>query len=713
MRINFLRIYPDFMKKFRYFNTYYRLLILIIGTSVLFFLLYIALYIYTTKQENSLHETSQQHYYKEVSSILHLHSKSYIAAIVDVTFWSEFQLFTKTRDKRWYDLYIAEEFDTYDVDYLAVYDVNDQFIAKTSNDKIKTINFIPKAVMTGLFHSKLTHFFLKIPEGVVEVFGATIHPSDDPKKNKSKPSGFFFMVRLLDKNYFQTLSNFSGSEVRLYNLSIPLIIDRDILEANIKLTDYKNSEVAILSFKRPFNLHFKNTKEILFILILASLINLIFYLYFSRKWIYKPLKTITDILETGNEKSIAILQNLPGEFHYIGNLFQENGSQRKLLELSKEKAEESDKLKSSFLANLSHEIRTPMNAIVGFSDLLNEPNLNESLKEEYLKIIKNCGINLVSIIEDLLAMSKIDSKQIIPNYKGIDLDACLKELYNTIKVTIPNGKELELSFIENKESIKKNILTDEIKLKQIIVNLISNAIKYTEKGQVTFGYHINEDDKTIVFKVKDTGLGIDEENLKVIFDRFRRIEDEFSIKLSGLGLGLAISKAYVEMLGGTISVHSQIKVGSEFTFTIPLVYDNAAQVLPLIDALNLTIESNFETILVAEDDNINFLLFKRILELKQYKVLRAVNGQEAVDMCRENRAISLVFMDIKMPVLNGFEAFKLINSFNPKLPVIAQTAYTSVEDFEKIMQLGFTAYVSKPLDKEKIYELIQLIFQKR
>lgn len=685
---------------------------MIIGTSVLFFLLYIALYIYTTKQENALHETSQEHYYKEVSSILHLHSKSYIAAIVDVTFWSEFQFFTKSKDKRWYNLYIAEEFDTYDVDYLAVYDVKNQFIAKTSNDKIKTIDFLPKAVMTGLFHSKLTRFYLKIPEGVVEVFGATIHPSDDPKKNKTKPSGYFFMARLLDKQYFQTLTNFSGSEVQLYDLNTPPIIENDVLETDIKLTDYKHSEVAILSFKRPFNLHFKNTKEILFILILISLINVLIYLYFSKKWIYKPLKTITDILETGNEKSIAVLQNLPGEFRYIGNLFEENSSQRKQLEFSKEKAEESDNLKSAFLANLSHEIRTPMNAIVGFSDLLNDPNLNSDSKEEYIRIIKNCGINLVSIIEDLIAMSKIDSKQIIPNYKGIDLDACVKELYNTIKITIPHGKEVELHFIENKEKIKQNILIDEIKLKQVIVNLISNAIKYTEKGQVTFGYQINEEDDTIVFTVKDTGLGIDEENLQVIFDRFRRIEDEFSIKLSGLGLGLAISKAYVEMMGGTITVRSQIRVGSEFTFTIPLKYDETSPSTNQIVQENVFVKPTYETILIAEDDNINYLLLKKILELKNYKVLRASNGQQAVDICKENSAINLVFMDIKMPVLNGFEAFKIIHSFHPNLPVIAQTAYTSNEDYERIIKLGFSGYISKPLDKSKIYELIDVVFKK-
>jgi len=701
------------MRKFRDFNSYYKLLILIIGTSILFFLLYVALYAYTTKQENNLYRTTQKQYYNEVSSIIQLNSKTPIATIIDITFWDELNFFTKSKDQKWYNMYVASQFETYEVDYLGVYDVKGQFIIKTSNSKIKTKNFIPKEAMSRLYQSKLTHIYLKIPEGVIEVFGATIHPSNDPKKNKSKPSGYFFMARLLDQNYFKHLGNISSSNVKLVALTAATDDKDNNFKAVITLKDYKQAGVANLVFERSSNLHFKNTKEILVVLILASLINVFIYLYFSRKWIYAPLKTITDILETGNETSIAALKNEPGEFGYIGNLFEENDSQRKQLELSKEKAEESDRLKSSFLANLSHEIRTPMNAIIGFSDLLNEPDLSDRSKEEYLKIIKNCGINLVSIIEDLIEMSKIDSKQIAPNYKGIDLDVCLKELYETIRVTIPADKELELFFIENEKSIPKNILTDEVKLKQVIVNLISNAIKYTEKGKVTFGYQIREKDKTIKFTIKDTGVGIDEENLRVVFDRFRRIEDEFSAELSGLGLGLSISKAYIEMLGGTISVKSKIKVGSEFTFTIPLIYDASIPILNQIETVNVGIKPNYETILVAEDDNINFLLLKKILELKKYKVLRAVNGQEAVKMCRENSDIHLVFLDIKMPVLNGFEAFKIINSFNPKLPIVAQTAYTSVEDYEKIMQLGFTAYISKPIDKEKVYKLIHSIFQKR
>lgn len=700
------------MKKFSDLNTYFKLLVLIISTSVLFFLLYVALYIYTTKQEHHVYETTQEQYNNEVSSIIKLNSKTLTATIIDITFWDDLEFFTKSKNKKWYDTFVASQFESYEVDYLGVYDIDSQFIIKTSNSKIKTNDFISKEVMSRLYHSKLTRFYMKIPEGYIEVFGATIHPSNDPKKNLTKPSGYFFMARLLDQDYCKNLDNISSSMVKLAELNSTSNFEEDVLESKIVLKNFDNTNVVNLVFKRSFNLHYKNTKEILVVLILASLINIFIYLYFSRRWIYKPLKSITNVLETGSKTSIDDLKRQPGEFAYIGNLFEENRIQREQLEFSKEKAEESDKLKSSFLANLSHEIRTPMNAIVGFSDLLNDTNLSDTVRSEYLKIIKNCGINLVSIIEDLIEMSKIDSNQITPNLKGVDLDASINELYETLKVTIPANKDLELVFVENENPIPKNILTDEIKLKQVIVNLISNAIKYTEKGKITFKYQIHKKDKTIEFTVIDTGLGIDEENLKVIFDRFRRIEDEFSAELSGLGLGLAISKAYVEMLGGKISVKSQIKKGSVFSFTIPLVYDESIPISISKTKVNIEVKPNQETILIAEDDNINFLLLKRILQLKKYKVLRAINGQEAVDICKENPDIHLVFMDVKMPVLSGIDAFKIIHSFNPKLPIIAQTAYTSVEDYERIMQLGFSGYVSKPLEKEKIYELINSFFLK-
>jgi signal transduction histidine kinase len=246
------------------------------------------------------------------------------------------------------------------------------------------------------------------------------------------------------------------------------------------------------------------------------------------------------------------LKESNGEFSYIGNLFEENNNQKLELITAKIKAEESDRLKSSFLANLSHEIRTPMNAINGFTDLILNTDINETEKLEYLTVIEKSGKNLVSIIDDLIEMSKIDSNQITPNYTLVNLESCVNELYETIKVTIQN-KDLEFILIKSSLPAEFNIVTDDIKLKQVLINLLTNAIKFTDKGMVTFGYEIDENNQLIHFTVRDTGLGIDEEEHKNIFDRFKRVDSDISIKVGGLGLGLAISKAYVELLGGTIT----------------------------------------------------------------------------------------------------------------------------------------------------------------
>jgi signal transduction histidine kinase len=701
------------MKKIVALNTYLKLLLLIIGTSLLFLLLYLSLYIYTIQQEKEVYKTTYNQYTSEVISLFELNSKTHIATIKDVTYWTDLVNFITTKNEKWFNTYIVNEFETYEVDYIGIYGLNNQLINKVATSNIKTQNFIPKSVFKSLYQSKLSRFYIQIPEGVVEVFGATIHPSEDPKKNKTLPSGYFIMARLINESFLQNLNKISNSKTKLLASSFLPTKDLESVIKYQKLEDWKGKTVAQLAFKRPFNLDFKSAKKILTIIIIAFIINVIVYLYYSKRWVYSPLKTITKILESGSQQAINELKSEPGEFGYIGNLFEENNNQRKQLEISKKKAEESDKLKSSFLANLSHEIRTPMNAIIGFSDLLNSKDLSEIDKKEYIKIIRNSGSNLVSIIEDLIEMSKIDAQQITPKLVGFDINASCKELFEYIKVTIPKEKKIVFNYIENPHPIVKNIISDKTKLTQVITNLITNAIKYTENGIVEFGFTVKEKDSIIEFRVKDSGIGIDDKNIKVIFERFRRIEDDFSVELSGLGLGLAISKAYVEMLGGTIRVNSKVGEGSEFVFSIPLKYDTTTIIEEKSVVTTIDLEANHDkVILVAEDDNINFLLLKKILQMRNYTIIRAVNGQEAVTICSTNPAIDLVFMDIKMPIMDGYAAFEKIKTFLPNLPVIAQTAHSSIEDKERVLQCGFTDYVTKPLDKERIFEVIDVVFKK-
>ena len=692
-------------------TTYFKLVLLIIGICSLFLLLFSSLYLYTVQQENDVFKANSNQYKVEVNRLFDFNSKTQIVTINDLTYWDALVNFTKSKDTLWFKKYIANEFPTYEVDYISVYGLDKKYITSVAKPYFKSKDFIVGHAMTNLYKTKFCRFYMKIPEGVIEVLGGTIHASNDPRKTKTKPAGYMFMVRLLDKAYFKNLEDISTSKVSFFDHVNTDSVGNKKVTSLIKLKDHTNHAVSQLLFERPSYLNFERTKELLLIIVITTLVGLIAAVYYSRKWVYRPLRLVTNILETDREISIKLLKREPGEFGHIGKLFEDHRKNRFQLEKSKEKAEESDKLKSTFLANLSHEIRTPMNAIIGFSDLLLNESLSEDLKMKYLKIINSSGKSLVSIIEDLIEMSKIDAKLITPNYKGLDIEKCIKELYNTLKVTIPEDKNIDFYINESTDKLENNILTDEVKLKQIIVNLLTNAIKFTDSGHVAFGYSINKEEQLIEFRVEDTGIGISRNDLKVVFDRFRRVEDDYSISLSGLGLGLSISKAYVEMLGGEINVESVYGGGSVFKFTIPLIYEEYTVENNLDDEECPNKNADSKNILVAEDDNINFLLLKTILELKGHTVLRARNGQEVVDISRSNATVDLIFMDIKMPVLDGYEAFEMIKRDNPNLIVIAQTAHSSAEVKERIMKAGFSGYITKPLDKEKIYEIISHVFQ--
>lgn len=434
------------------------------------------------------------------------------------------------------------------------------------------------------------------------------------------------------------------------------------------------------------------------------------YTYFFIKKVLNPIKLTITTLKDRNDTNISKLKKVSSEFSEIGNLSMTNSLQQKELEKAKEKAEESKNLKASFLTNLSHEIRTPMNAILGFTDLLSSEELGIIKQREYINIIRRSGKNLVSIIDDLIEMSKIDTQQVKPKYDSFDLDSTLANIKKTIEITINKTEPLNLILDKPKHPVVYQLISDETKFKQIMVNLINNAIKYTEKGSVNFGYKISPEDNQLEFYVSDTGIGISEEEHKNIFNRFNRIQNDKTIKQSGLGLGLSISKAYVEMLGGKIWLKSNDIVGTTFHFTIPLklsalsIIETKKEIKP-----NEPHKAKPLTILVAEDNRVNFMLIKHILKARNYKIIHASNGKEAVSICRENNNIQVVIMDIKMPVMDGFEARKLIKKFKPLLPVIAHTAYTSDEIENEIYEAGFINYISKPLDKIELFKIIDRI----
>jgi PAS domain S-box-containing protein len=369
---------------------------------------------------------------------------------------------------------------------------------------------------------------------------------------------------------------------------------------------------------------------------------------------------------------------------------------------TREKALEGDRLKTAFLHNISHEIRTPMNAIIGFSELLRDPLLDGPTRESYIEIIIQSSNNLLTIITDIIDISNIEANLIRITKNEINLNSNLQDLCDRF-TPLANEKNLELICKTSLSFEDAFILTDNTKLLQILTNFIDNAFKFTQKGHISLEYKVKAD--FLEFCVSDTGMGIPKEYHKKIFEPFYKLQNTLMI-YEGTGLGLSISKAYVELLGGKIWLESEPDKGAAFYFTIPFEKSYSVKEADSIrDQVINPVVNNKKTILIAEDIESNFKLLQYFLSDLNLEILRAVNGKEAVEICLSGKVIDLVLMDIKMPVMNGYTAVKLIREKIPGISIIAQTAYA--DDREKAIECGCSGYISKPFDKKGLLRVIR------
>jgi hypothetical protein len=429
------------------------------------------------------------------------------------------------------------------------------------------------------------------------------------------------------------------------------------------------------------------------------------------------LKTVKRIQLRGQVKLLECVLDLSERKKAESDLQETNRYLEEAITRANEmalRAEMASIAKGEFLANMSHEIRTPMNGILGFAELLKEPNLTENELQKYIKTIEKSGIRMLNIINDIVDISKIEAGLMKLNITETNINEQIEYIFTFFKPEV-EARGLKLFITIPLPNQKAIFNTDREKVYAILTNLVKNSLKYTENGSIELGYKVVQNlssTPNLEFYVKDTGIGISKDRMEAIFERFIQADISDAKAKQGAGLGLSITKAYVEMLGGTIWVESDEGVGSTFYFTLPFnaKSENMEDQAKGTNSTNKLFDLKLK-ILIAEDDEVSELLLGETLKLYSREILKARTGVEAVEACKLNPDIDLVLMDIRMPELGGYEATRKIREFNKSVYILAQTAFGLSGDREKAIEAGCNEYISKPIRKEELLELLYQYFK--
>ena len=381
--------------------------------------------------------------------------------------------------------------------------------------------------------------------------------------------------------------------------------------------------------------------------------------------------------------------------------------EKKIDLLEQSKKENSQIIQASFFENMSHEIRTPMNTVIGFSSLMSSSDVSDSKRKEYSNMIYQSSVRLLKFLDDLIDMGKIESKQLSLINGTCQVNLIINELFHTYNEI---RKKMGLKYVSlriKNECINDNLIiqSDKFKIRQILGFLIENALKFTDIGNIELGFqHKNNE---LEFYVQDSGIGISKEHINNIFKKYYKINKTDKKRFSGIGIGLFISQELAKLLGGKIRVSSTLGKGSTFYLNIPIVKLNEIpKEIPRFDIKISDLNWQDKTILIAEDEKMNYRLLKDILSPTKAKIISVQNGEHALDICKSNRKIDMVLMDIQMPIMNGYDATRLIKDFDKEIIIIAQTAYSHAEEKGKSIAAGCDDYISKPIDpKTLLYKM--------
>ncbi len=549
----------------------YKIVFAMISVTGLFFLLVtLVLSKLESRKSEIIYQESGQQLEQTANALISISNRPLGQIAWDYTYWDEFVAAISIKDNKWFKDNITTILTSFRLEYVCVYDANFNIIHEASSDGILVRQIIPGEAFSKFKDTSLIGFSINTADGIFEVTGASVHPTDDPYHNKTKPSGYLFVAKNWNKDFIDELSSLSGTQIKLLAPEDKIDAnDKNNINSIINLNGWDERVVGKILFTKGNPAHKayrKGSTYMVIFLLISVILTWAVFQFTLYKWVIRPLKIVIAIIGSEDYKKMYQLKKAPEEYRQIGLLLERHLKQQEELIKAKEKAEESDRLKSAFLANMSHEIRTPLNGIMGFAGLLADTDLTEEQKNQYIKIIEESGARMLNIINDLINISIIEAGQLVLHYSQFNLNELLDYIYAFFKPEIEK-KGITLSLVKNLPAEEIILNSDREKVYAILMNIVRNASKYTNSGQISFGYELNGNE--ILFFVKDTGIGISKDKQKVIFHRFIQAEKSISKYYEGAGLGLAITKAYVEKLGGKIWLESEPGVGSKFYFTLP------------------------------------------------------------------------------------------------------------------------------------------------
>lgn len=556
-------------------TTYKILLIIFLLISLLGFALY---FLFSTEdaQQKDLVDLTTNQYGQAFETLLENSSVRYRQQVDDYTYWDDMCRFMKTRDRSWADENLATIIRSYDVDNVFLINPDEKSVAYSyPNDSAEVPQLIvqSKRMLSMLFRKRLldSYFYDKETGQVGVIYAATIHPTNDQQR-LTKPQGFFFIIKYWDSAFLQEIERISNSDISVEKVRQPIASSEETVTFYKELKDFSGKTLAYVKIVRqaPYLKLNRDFSENVFLIYLTSALILILIVSMSMFFLIgRPLGDLGSILK-GNKALLPNLKKYGGEYVQIADLIEHSNSTQEELEKAKIRAEESDRLKSAFLANISHEIRTPMNAIMGFSQILPEQFDNKDQLKECTDIISQRCKDLLDIVNSMIDMSKLNAGDVKIQSKTCDLEVLFNELKVQFeKLRVNSRKEnLEFNILFERQNEQCVIVTDINKLREIFVHLLSNAFKFTKTGKVEAGC-FQDETNGIVFFVSDTGIGIPKDKQTKIFDYFTRLNNELTDNMTGTGLGLAIVKGLIDLLNGKLWLESEPGKGSTFYFTVP------------------------------------------------------------------------------------------------------------------------------------------------